>query len=463
MKVIANHPPTEEVQALDAAHHLHPFTDGKDLARIGARVISRAKGVILTDSEGNDLLDAMAGLWCVNIGYGRHELAEAAKVQMCQLPYYNTFFRTTHVPAASLAARLADLTPDDLDHVFFASSGSEANDTNIRLVRHYWAARGKPDKKVIIGRENSYHGSSVGSASLGGMAQMHAQGGLPIPEITHIGEPNWYEHGEDLEPDEFGVRCAYELERKIAELGENRVAAFIAEPVQGAGGVIIPPKTYWPEIQRICDRHEVLLIADEVICGFGRTGEWFGCQAMGIRPQIMTIAKGVTSGYLPLGGSIVSAEVADVLKEAGEFFHGYTYSGHPVACAVALENLRIMEEEGLIGYVRDVAAPYLAEKWAGLSEHPMVGEARSLGLLASLALTPDKATRAAFDAPKGTVGLRCRDASFDGGLVMRHVGDRMVISPPLIITPDEIDTLVERAWVAIDKACNWAKAEGLVK
>ncbi len=462
MNLIFNHPPTDEMQALDAAHHLHPFTDGEKLAHAGARVITRANGVILTDSDGNELLDAMAGLWCVNIGYGRDELAEAARAQMRQLPYYNTFFHTTHMPAVSLSARLADLAPGDLDHFFFASSGSEANDTNIRLVRHYWAAKGKPEKQVIISRENAYHGSSVGSASLGGMAQMHAQGGLPIPGVAHISEPNWFALGGDLDPDEFGIRCAMELEQKIVEFGEDKVAAFIAEPVQGAGGVIIPPKTYWPEIQRICDRYEILLIADEVICGFGRTGEWFGCQTMGIRPQIMTIAKGVTSGYLPLGGSIVSAEVADVLNGAGEFFHGYTYSGHPVACAVALENLRIIEEERLIEHVRDVAAPYLSEKWAGLAEHPMVGEACSLGLMASLALTPDKAKRAAFDAPKGTVGLRCREASFAGGLVMRHVGDRMVISPPLIITPAEIDVLVERAWAAIDSAYGWAKEEGLI-
>ncbi len=463
MNSIPNHPPTEELQALDAAHHLHPFTDGEELARLGARVITRANGVTLTDSNGNELLDAMAGLWCVNIGYGRNELAEAAKAQMSQLPYYNTFFHTTHMPATSLAARLADLAPGDLNHVFFASSGSEANDTNIRLVRHYWAAQGKPDKQVIISRTNSYHGSSVGSASLGGMEQMHVQGGLPIPGVEHIGEPNWYAEGGDLDPDGFGIECARELERRIAELGEDRVAAFIAEPVQGAGGVIIPPQTYWPEIQRICDRHEILLIADEVICGFGRTGEWFGCQSMQIRPQIMTIAKGVTSGYLPLGGSILSKEVADVLNGAGEFFHGYTYSGHPVACAVALENLRIIEEEGLVDHVRDVAAPYLAEKWARLAEHPLVGEARSFGLMASLALTPDKAKRAPFDAPTGTVGLQCREAAFASGLVMRHVGDRMVISPPLVITEEEIDILAERALAAINTAYGWARAEGLVK
>lgn len=461
MTLIANHLPTAELQKLDAAHHLHPFTAGDDLAAKGVRIITKASGVTLTDSDGIQMMDGMAGLWCVNIGYGRDELAEAAAAQMKQLPYYNTFFQTTHVPAISLAAQLADLTPGDLTHVFFAGSGSEANDTNIRLARHYWAARGKPEKQVIISRVNAYHGSSMGSASLGGMAPMHAQGGLPIADIEHIGQPHWYAEGGDTDPNDFGLMRARELEEKIAELGENRVAAFIAEPIQGAGGVVIPPETYWPEIQRICDAHEILLIADEVICGFGRTGNWFGCQSLNIRPDIMTIAKGVTSGYLPLGASIVSDPVAEVINGAGEFAHGYTYSGHPVACAVALENLRIIAEEGLIDHVRDVAAPHLARKWGALADHPMVGEARSYGMMASVALSPDKANRAPFDT-NGAVGTRCRDACFDNGLVMRAVGDRMIISPPLIMTPAEIDTLADRAHRAIDIAYGWAKSEGLM-
>lgn len=462
MTLIANHLPTAELQRLDAAHHLHPFTAGDDLAAKGARVITRADGATLTDSDGAQLLDGMAGLWCVNIGYGRDELAEAAAAQMKQLPYYNTFFHTTHVPAISLAAQLADLTPGDLNHVFFAGSGSEANDTNIRLVRHYWAAQGKPEKQVIISRVNAYHGSSMGSGSLGGMAPMHAQGGLPIADIIHIGQPHWYAEGGDMDPDEFGLMRASELEEKIAQLGEDRVAAFIAEPIQGAGGVIIPPDSYWPEIQRICDAHDILLIADEVICGFGRTGNWFGCQTLNIRPDVMTIAKGVTSGYLPLGASIVSDTVAEVINGAGDFNHGYTYSGHPVACAVALENLRIIAEEGLIGHVRDVAAPRLAEKWGALADHPMVGEARSIGMMGSLALSPDKTSRAPF-GDEGAVALRCRDACFENGLVMRAVGDRMVVSPPLIMTPAEIDTLAERALKAIDIAYGWAKSEGLMR
>ena len=462
MRQISNHLPTAELQALDAAHHMHPFTANGALADKGVRVITRASGVHLTDSEGNEILDAMAGLWCVNIGYGREELAEVAARQMRELPYYNTFFQTTHVPAIALAARIAELAPGDLNHVFFASSGSEANDTNIRMVRRYWDLLGKPDKTVFISRKNAYHGSSMGSASLGGMAAMHAQGGLPIPGIVHIDQPNWYAEGGEMSPEEFGRARARQLEDKIAELGEDRVAAFIAEPVQGAGGVIIPPESYWPEIQRICDAHEILLIADEVICGFGRTGNWFGSQTLNIRPDIMTIAKGLSSGYAPIGGSVVSDAVAEVIGR-GEFTHGYTYSGHPVAAAVALENLRILEDEKIIEHVRDVAAPHLAKVWAGLADHPLVGEARSLGLLASIALTPDKATRARFASDPGTIGTICRDRCFANNLVMRHVGDRMVIAPPLIITPEQIDEVVRRARRALDEAQERIEAEGLMR
>ncbi|MCV6585693.1 MAG: aspartate aminotransferase family protein [Marinibacterium sp.] len=457
---ITNHLPTAELQALDAAHHMHPFTAQGELAAKGARVITGADGVWLTDSEGHRILDGMAGLWCVNIGYGRHELADVAARQMRELPYYNTFFQTTHVPAIALADRLAALAPGDLNHVFFAGSGSEANDTNIRMVRTYWEMKGKPSKSVIISRKNAYHGSSVGSGSLGGMAPMHAQGGLPIPDIHHINQPNWWAEGGEMSPEEFGLARARELEQAILELGEDRVAAFIAEPVQGAGGVIVAPETYWPEIQRICDKYEILLIADEVICGFGRTGNWFGSQTLNIRPHIMTIAKGLSSGYQPIGGSIVCDEVAAVIG-GGEFNHGYTYSGHPVASAVALENLRIMEDEGVITHVRDVAAPYLAEKWAELADHPMVGEAKIVGLMASIALSPHKDSRAAFAAEAGTAGFITRERSFANNLVMRHVGDRMIIAPPLVITPDEIDILMTRARKALDEAMAEIKDQGL--
>ncbi len=462
MVSITNHLPTAELQALDAAHHMHPFTANGELAEKGVRIITRASGVTLTDSEGNEILDGMAGLWCVNIGYGRDELADVAARQMRELPYYNTFFQTTHVPSIALAAKIAELAPGDLNHVFFASGGSEANDTNIRMVRHYWALKGKPTKSVIIARENAYHGSSVGSGSLGGMKPMHEQGGLPIPDVHHIGQPYWWAEGGDMTPEAFGLKRAQELEEAILEMGEDRVAAFIAEPVQGAGGVIIPPSTYWPEIQRICDKYEILLIVDEVICGFGRTGKWFASNTFDIRPDIITIAKGLSSGYAAIGGSIVTDEIADVIG-SDEFNHGYTYSGHPVAAAVALENLRILEEENVLGYVNDTAAPYLKEKWEGLTDHPLVGEACISGMMASIALTPDKSSRAAFEAEAGTVGYICRERCFANNLIMRHVGDRMVISPPLIITLAEIDTLIERTLKSLDECLGILKRDGLYK
>ncbi|MBR3369213.1 MAG: aspartate aminotransferase family protein [Rhodobacteraceae bacterium] len=457
---LRNTPPTAELQALDAAHHMHPFTANTALGHKGARVITRAQGVRLTDSDGQELIDGMAGLWCVNIGYGRAELVEAAARQMRELPYYNTFFQTTHVPALQLAAKLAELAPGDLNHVFFASSGSEANDTNIRMVRQYWALKGQPARRTIIARHNGYHGSTMGGGSLGGMAGMHAQGGLPIPGIVHIDQPYWYGEGGDMTPHDFGIARARQLEDKILELGVENVAAFIAEPVQGAGGVIIPPESYWPEISRIVEKYGILLIADEVITGFGRTGYWFGSQSYGITPHIMTIAKGLSSGYQPIGGSIVCDEVAQTIGQ-DEFNHGYTYSGHPVAAAVALENLRILHEEGIIERVRTHTAPHLAQAWGSLADHPLVGEAVSRGMMASLALTPDKARRARFAADAGTVGYICREYSFGNNLVMRHVGDRMIIAPPLVITAADIDELVARARKTLDQTLDHLHREGL--
>lgn len=462
MNMITNHMATAELQKLDAAHHMHPFTENAALAKKGARIMKSAKGVWLTDTEGHKIIDAMAGLWCVNIGYGRPELGDVAKRQMDELAYYNTFFQTSHIPAIALAAKLAELAPGDLNHVFFAGSGSEANDTNIRMVRRYWDIKGQPSKRTIIARTNGYHGSTMGGGSLGGMAPIHAHGGK-IDGIVHIGEPNWWAQGGDMTPEAFGLMRAQELEAKILELGVENVAAFIGEPVQGAGGVIIPPATYWPEIQRIVDKYGILLIADEVITGFGRTGNWFGSQTFGIKPHIMTIAKGLSSGYQPIGGSIVCDEVAEVLGSHGDFNHGYTYSGHPVAAAVALENLRIIQEEHIIEHVRNVAHPYLNERWQALTDHPLVGEAKLVGLMGSIALTPDKAKRAKFASETGTVGYRCRERCFANNLIMRHVGDRMIISPPLVITPAEIDILIERAKKSLDECYAGLKADGLMK
>lgn len=456
-----NHLPTAELQALDAAHHMHPFTDSAELAKKGARIITSAKGVWLTDSDGCVILDAMAGLWCVNIGYGRQELVDVAARQMLQLPFYNTFFQTSTVPAIMLAKRLAELAPGDLNHVFFNGSGSDSNDTNLRMVRHYWAAKGQPERSIVISRWNGYHGSTMGAASLGGMKGMHAQGGLPIPGIVHIDQPDWWSEGGDRTPEDFGLERARQLEAKILELGADKVAAFIAEPVQGAGGVIVPPVTYWPEIQRICKQYGILLIADEVITGFGRTGNWFGCQTMGFTPDIMTCAKGITSGYIPLGASIVSDEIFNTLDAADEFAHGYTYAGHPVACAVALENLRLLDEDGIVERAGSDIAPYLKDKWESLTDHPLVGEAKIVGLMGSIALTPNKATRAKFASPTGTVGYYCRERCFANNLVMRHVGDRMIISPPLIITKAEIDILIDRARLSLDETLAHLNAEGL--
>ena len=451
---------TAALQELDRRHFLHPFTDFKALAAKGTRVIVRAEGVHLYDSDGKQILDAMAGLWCVNVGYGRVELADVARAQMVELPYYNSFFQTAHPPAIELARQLVDVTPPQFNHVFFTGSGSEANDTVVRMVRRYWDLLGEPDRTVIISRENAYHGSTMAGASLGGMAFMHAQGGLPIPGIVHIRQPYWYADGGELSPEEFGLVAAQALEQKIAELGPGKVAAFIGEPIQGAGGVIIPPETYWPEIQRICDRHGILLVADEVICGFGRTGHWFGSDRFGIRADLMAIAKGMSSGYLPIGGVMVADRVAEVLiSRGGEFAHGYTYSGHPVACAVASANLRIIERENLVARVRDELAPGLAAKWRQLAEHPLVGEARCTGLIGALELVRDKASRRFFDK-RGEVGTICRDFCFDNGLIMRAVRDTMIVSPPLVISPAQLDELAEKAWRCLDLTLARCRAEG---
>ncbi|MCP8466844.1 aspartate aminotransferase family protein [Pseudomonas sp. ZM23] len=440
---------TQHWQALSREHHLAPFTDYKQLNEKGARIITKAEGVYLWDSEGNKILDGMAGLWCVNVGYGRKELAEAAYKQMQELPYYNLFFQTAHPPALELAKAIADIAPEGMNHVFFTGSGSESNDTVLRMVRHYWTIKGQPQKKVVIGRWNGYHGSTVAGVSLGGMKALHEQGDLPIPGIVHIPQPYWYGEGGDMSPEEFGVWAAEQLEKKILEVGEDKVAAFIAEPIQGAGGVIVPPETYWPKIREILAKYDILFIADEVICGFGRTGEWFGSQYYGNAPDLMPIAKGLTSGYIPMGGVIVRDEIVHTLNEGGEFYHGFTYSGHPVAAAVALENIRILREEKIVEKVKTESAPYLQKRWQELADHPLVGEARGVGLVAALELVKNKKTRERFEN-KG-VGMLCREHCFRNGLIMRAVGDTMIISPPLVIEKSQIDDLITLARKCLDQ------------
>ncbi len=433
---------TREWQEADSAHFLHPFTDFKALAAKGARIITQAENIYLHDSDGHKLLDAMSGLWCVNVGYGQQALIDAATRQLKELPFYNAFFQTSTPPAIELAELLAQVSPPQFKHVFFAGSGSEGNDTVVRLVRRYWDLKGQPERHTIIGRINGYHGSTMAGASLGGMRYMHAQGGLPIPGIVHIDQPYWQEHGQGMSRDEFGLVAASWLETKILEVGPEKVAAFIGEPVQGAGGVIVPPKTYWPEIQRICDKYGILLVSDEVICGFGRTGNWFGCETMGTKPDLMTFAKGVTSGYIPLGGVMVGERVAKALiEDGGEFEHGFTYSGHPVAAAVAVANIKLIQQLKLVEHVRDDVGPYLAEQFAALREHPLVGDAETCGLMGAILLMKDKASHTPFDA-KLDVGMICRGHCFANGLIMRAVGDRMIIAPPLVITRAQIDEMM---------------------
>ena len=456
---------TAELQAADAAHFLHPFTDFKALAAKGSRVITRAENIYLWDSEGKKLLDAMSGLWCVNVGYGQQALIDAATRQMQELPFYNAFFQTATPPAIALAELLAEVSPPQFQHVFFSGSGSEGNDTIVRMVRRYWDVLGQPERQVIISRHNAYHGSTMAGASLGGMGGMHAQGGLPIPGITHIEQPYWWDHGrpKGLSRDEFGLVAARWLEDRILAIGADKVAAFIGEPIQGAGGVIIPPATYWPEIQRICDQYGILLISDEVITGFGRTGNWFGCETMGARPDLMTFAKGVTSGYIPLGGVLVGERVARVLiEQGGEFNHGYTYSGHPVACAVGLANIGLIQSLGLVERVRDDLGPYLAAGYATLADHPLVGDAETCGLMGALLLVKDKSLGTAFpDALE--IGMVCRGHCFREGLVMRAVGDRMIVAPPLVITRAQIDEMLALIRRCLDLTLADAQREGWLK
>ncbi|MGI6855750.1 aspartate aminotransferase family protein [Mesorhizobium sp. 1B3] len=444
----------KQLQAIDAAHHLHPFTDHKDLRGAGSRMITRADGPFIYDSEGNEILDGMAGLWCVNVGYGRTELAEAAYEQMKELPYYNSFFRCSTPTPVLLAAKIAALAPANINQLFYGSSGSEANDTAVRLVRHYWALEGKPQKNRIISREMAYHGSTVAGASLGGMEGMHSQLGGAVPNIVHVMMPYAYELALPGESDhDFGLRAAKAVEDAILEAGPENVAAFIGEPIMGAGGVKIPPASYWPEIQRICRKYDVLLMLDEVITGYGRTGSWFAAQTFGIEPDTITTAKALTSGYQPLSALLVGDRIAStIIEKGGEFYHGYTYSGHPVACAVGLRNLEIIEREGLVERVKNDTGPYFAEALEErIADHELVGEVRSIGLMGAIEIVKDKATKQRFE-PAGSAAVVVRDHAIANGMMLRATGDTMIMSPPLIWTRDIIDMACERIRKALDLA-----------
>ncbi len=444
----------KQLQTIDAAHHLHPFTDHREMRESGSRMIVGAKGPFIYDSEGNELLDGMAGLWCVSIGYGRDELAEVAAEQMKELPYYNSFFKSATPPAVLLAQKLAEIAPKGINQVFFGSSGSESNDTALRLVRHFWALEGKPEKNRIISRKMAYHGSTVAGVSLGGMDGMHSQLGGAVPNIVHVMMPYAFELAEPGESEhDFGLRAAKAVEDAILEAGADKVAAFIGEPIMGAGGVKIPPASYWPEVQRICRKHDVLLMLDEVITGYGRTGEWFAAQTFGIEPDTITTAKALTSGYLPLSALLVGDRIARTLVDKGdEFYHGYTYSGHPVCCAVALKNLEIIEREGLVERVRTDTGPYFAKALKErISGHTLVGETRALGMMGAVELVKDKKTRERF-MPAGSAAILVRDHAIANGLMLRATGDTMIMSPPLIWTRETIDLACERLNKALDLA-----------
>jgi len=441
---------TQQWQDLDREHHVHPFTDKGKLDAKGTRVITKAEGSYIWDSEGNKILDCMAGLWCVNVGYGRKEIIEAADQQMKELTYYNTFFQTSNPPQIELGRLLSTVTPEGIDHFFYSSSGSEANDTVVRMVRHYWKVQGKGAKKTIISRHNAYHGSTLAGTSLGGMKSMHDMGDSLLPGFEHINQPHWYIDGGDMSEEEFGLARARELEDKIKELGADNVAAFIGEPVQGAGGVIVAPGSYWPEIQRICRKYDVLLCADEVICGFGRTGKWFGSETVGIEPDVITMAKGISSGYLPISAVGLHKKIVDVITESGEISHGYTYSGHPVACAAAIANINYIIDHNIVETVGNETGPYLQAAFRDLADrHPMIGEARGSGMMAALHMVRDKSDKTLF-TQEDDVGTVCRDHCFENNLIMRAVGQSMIVSPPLTMSKSEIDELMEKAELCLD-------------
>lgn len=449
-----------ELRRLDIAHHLPAQADYGHIRDIGgSRVIVRADGCTFWDVDGKAYLDGMAGLWCVGVGYGRAELADVAREQMLELPYYNSFFKTATAPAVELAAKVAGLLGGELQHVFFNSSGSEAVDTMFRMVRHYWAVQGQPYRSQFICRRNGYHGSTVAGASLGGMSAMHAIGDLPIPGIHHVIQPYQFNEGFGEDEDAFAARCAQEIEDKILEVGPHNVAAFVGEPIQGAGGVIIPPAGYWPRVEAICRKYGILLVADEVICGFGRTGEWFGHQTFGFTPDIVTMAKQLSSGYAPVSATAASRQIVEVLREkGGDFVHGYTYSGHPMCCAVAIRNLEIIEREDLVVRTRDETGPYLAEALERLAGHPLVGQVRSKGLLGAVEIVCEPGTNKRFGGKEGKAGPIVRDACIANGLMVRGIRDSIVMCPPLIVSTEQIDTMIDTIGKSLDQAWPALKA-----
>ncbi len=448
---------TAEWRRLDAAHQIHPFTDPSALATAGgARILVRGEGVYVVDSDGGRLLDATAGLGSITLGYGRSDLVAAARRQLETLACAPGFGATTTPAAVELAQRLADRTPPGLDRVFFSSSGSEAIDTAIRLIWRFWDLEDQPRRRILLSRERACHGSTVAAASLGALPGMVAMGSV-MAGVSHVPAP--CAQGERATPEEVGRSAADALEERILALDPERIAAFFAEPVQAAGGVILPPEGYWPRVQEICRRYDVLLVADEVACGFGRTGRWLGCDTYGIRPDLVTVGNSLTSGYLPLSATIVGDRVAGTLaRRGGVLAHGYTASGHPASCAVGNAALRATGEEGLVERAREETGPYLARCLReALEGHPLVREVRGVGLLFGIEI--ERAAGAAGRLPSpGDLGARCVAHGIDCGILLHATGDCLCVSPPLVITRSEIDDLVERTKQAIDATATKARS-----
>jgi 4-aminobutyrate--pyruvate transaminase len=442
--------------SLDIAYHLHPYTNLRQHQEKGPLVIVEGNGIRVKDETGKDYIEAMSGLWCAALGFSEERLVEAAAKQMRRLPFYHGFTNKSHEAVAELAEKLVAMMPVKLSKAFFNNSGSEANDTALKIVWYYNNALGRPRKKKIISRMKAYHGVTIATASLTGLAPNHRDFDLPLGPIRHADCPHHYRFAKPGESEEdFASRLAESLDLQIQREDPETVAAFIAEPVMGAGGVIVPPRTYFEKIQAVLKKHDVLLIADEVICGFGRTGKMFGSETYGLKPDILTLAKAVTSAYLPLSATIVSEEIfAALVKQSdklGLFAHGFTYSGHPVCCAVALEALKIYEERDILGQVQHTAPGFQA-RLKRLAAHPLVGEARGVGLIGAIELVRDKAEKASF-APAQGVGALVAAICQENGLIVRAMaGDVIALCPPLIATEAEIEEIWDRVEAALDQA-----------
>ncbi len=435
----------EQLARLDAQHHLHPFTDHDDMHHAGTHVITRGEGVYLWDARGQKLLDGLAGLWCVNVGYSRPEIADAVSAQMRRLPYYCSFFNSTTQPAIELAAKIASLAPRGMGHVMFCNSGSEANETALKLIRGYLKIRGQSQRTKILSREFSYHGVTIAATSMTGLPSCTKPFDLPLPGFIHVPAPNAYAANREADPVAYGQWCLEETERMILREDPATIAALFAEPIQGAGGVIIPPAGYLKGLRELARKYGILFVADEVISGFGRLGDWFASSMCELEPDFMNLAKGLTSGYLPLGATVVRDEIAEVLKHAGYLAHGFTYSGHPTTCAAGLANIEIIEREKLVERVRDDVGPYFQSKLRGFASHPLVGEVRGLGLIGALELLPPDRDKTQL---KSTLGAKASKIARSEGVIIRGIRDLVAVSPPLIITHAEIDELfagVERA------------------